>query len=466
MLRLAWVPAALALLVASPARAAFHLALIGEVMTSLGEDASVQFVEIELLFGGQTVTENSVLAAFDANGTYQGDVLVVPADLPATAGAGDRWLMGTAAFETASGLQVDFEFAPGLVPGSGMVCWGAPGLVPPDPATWDHTDPANYVDCVAYGAFTGTPPASVGTPTPLAPDGHSLRRVDETHDNANDFACGDPADPENVAGQTAALDATAPCPAAPALQTRPQQRCIAALNQAAAALAVAQAKELAFCVSGFTRGKVTAGVSGCASSDARVARAAAKLADADARKCDPAELPDFAYEGAAAVEASAGLSATELLDRLWSDVDAAIVARAADEEAARCQAQAATSLAAAYGAFVRAGVKAKKRALATADSGAALAAALDAALAADPKLARARRNAEGQTAKRCARVPEVDVPTRFEGACGAAPAPLDLGRCVADLAFCHACLALEAFDGLDLDCEAVDGDALYGACAP
>ena len=37
----------------------------------------------------------------------------------------------------------------------GMVCWGAPGVVPPNPPTWSHTNRDNFVDCVAYGGYSG-----------------------------------------------------------------------------------------------------------------------------------------------------------------------------------------------------------------------------------------------------------------------------------------------------------------------
>jgi hypothetical protein len=101
-----------------------------------------------------------------------------------------------------------------------MVCWGAPeGLLPPaNPSSWEHDNPANYIDCLAYGTYSGPNPQG-GTPTPLDADGHSLVRIDETDDNATDFACGDPATPTNNAGGSAELEATIPCPepAAPLL---------------------------------------------------------------------------------------------------------------------------------------------------------------------------------------------------------------------------------------------------------
>lgn len=207
--------ASLALLgAAEPAAALFHLAVIDEVMTSYDGDTDVQFVEIRMQTFSQEAVANSVLAVFDASGNYERDALLVPGNV-AQSGPGTRWIMGTPAFETVSGLEVDFEFAPGLVPQSGMICWGAPdsGLVPPaDPESWDHSDPENYVDCIAYGEYDGPTNSFIGDPTPLSPDGHSLQRVAETHDSASDFECGDPASPTNNAGASAALEATIPCP--------------------------------------------------------------------------------------------------------------------------------------------------------------------------------------------------------------------------------------------------------------
>ena len=205
--------AALALLAApQPARALFHIAVINELMTSYDGDPNVQFVEIEMLFGFQTQVSNSVLSIFDATGAFVDEALVVPADID-NDGAGNHWIMGTTALETAAGIQVDFEFPPGLLPESGMVCWGAPGTLPPaDPNSWDHTDPASYVDCVAYGSYTGPTNVHIGTATPISPDGHSLQRISETDDNETDFACGDPADPTNNSEQSGSLAATIPCP--------------------------------------------------------------------------------------------------------------------------------------------------------------------------------------------------------------------------------------------------------------
>ena len=197
-----------------PSGAAFHLAAINEVMTSYGGDSQVQFVEIGMLASGQRFVKNSVLGAFDAGGSYIGDVLVIPANVP-NSGVGVTWLMATAQFQTVTGLAPDFIIPAGLPTAGGMVCWGAPGLIPPLPGSWDHTNPNNYVDCLAYGSYSGPTNVHIGNPTPLDGDGHSLQRTGDTNDNARDFVCADPADPTNNAGAAASLGATTTCAGTP-----------------------------------------------------------------------------------------------------------------------------------------------------------------------------------------------------------------------------------------------------------
>ncbi len=204
-----------------PAHAIFHFMVIDEIMTSYDGDPNVQFVECEMEEFGQNFVTNTVLGAFGATGTYLGDVLIVPTDLlGGVSGRGVRWIMATQAFEDLTGLTPDHIIPPNLPLGSGMICWGAPGLGAsvPDPGSWDHTNPNQYTDCVAYGSYSGPTRAQSGNPTPLSPLGHSLERISETEDNETDFRCGEPATPENnTPDESASLPATTPCPSIPVL---------------------------------------------------------------------------------------------------------------------------------------------------------------------------------------------------------------------------------------------------------
>ncbi|MCH6561440.1 MAG: hypothetical protein IH800_03330 [Myxococcales bacterium] len=191
---LLWVP--------QRARALFHFAVIDEIMTSYGGDPNVQFVEIRMLAISQRFVAGTVLGAFGPSGSHLGNVLVVPGSV-LRSGNGVRWLMGTAQFQAVSGLAPDFIMPAGLPPAGGMVCWGAPGALP--------SNPGSYVDCVAYGSYSGPSNIRIGIPTALNADGHSLVRRSETADNATDFACGDPASPEINSGATVRLAATTSC---------------------------------------------------------------------------------------------------------------------------------------------------------------------------------------------------------------------------------------------------------------
>src|SRR5580765_7732853 len=197
---------------ASPARALFHISAIDEVMMGVNGDATAQYVEVRMLFAAQTSVEHSVLAFFTCDG---GGVSTQIDGLPANlthGGNGVRWSMGTAAFATATGVTPDFTFQPiannamnTFVP-CGMVCWGAPSmslLPPPDPHSWMHSVPNNYVDCVAFGGYSGTTKTSSGTPTNLMPgDGSmSLTRIGSTGNNLADFALEPPTPTNNTLSQ-------------------------------------------------------------------------------------------------------------------------------------------------------------------------------------------------------------------------------------------------------------------------
>lgn len=211
MRQLAILTAALVVLLTPTAsRALFHIATISEVMSGVNGDATVQYVEIRMNAGAQNRVANTRLTAFNCDGTSSQILLLVPTDVP-NAGAGLHWIMATTTFAAKAGITPDYTWDPSMTgnidPTCGMVCWGAPGFLPPMP-TWSATDPNNYVDCLAYGGYTGPTKTSThdgtprsGTPTSLTV-GHgmfSLTRVGAAGNNATDFAFACPTPTNNTA---------------------------------------------------------------------------------------------------------------------------------------------------------------------------------------------------------------------------------------------------------------------------
>ena len=236
------VAALLALLAPVSSRATFHDARINEVMSGIGGTTGNQFVEIRMRTALQSAVANSRLTWFNCNFTSCKVLMQVPFNV-ANNGPNLTWLMGApndGAFFAATGQHAEFYWdsaAPGMSIDRtcGMICWGAPGISVPVPTTWDPGEPNNYVDCVAYGGYTGRaktiPGASLatsGTPdTDPAGDGMamSLTRVADTNNNLTDFqlAAKSPTSngPGNVPTQTSdpCTQAANNCPCTPATTT-------------------------------------------------------------------------------------------------------------------------------------------------------------------------------------------------------------------------------------------------------
>jgi hypothetical protein len=192
------------------ASATFHLMSISEVGAGFGGDPAVQFVELRLESSGQNHLTGTRLTAFAPDGTAT-ELLLADRGVDNGA-AGANVLYATSAFATATGVAPDFVIPAELPTPTGMVCWGAPGVVPPPPAEWDLDKPNNYVDCVAYGGFAAPTRAASGTASSLpAGDGtQSLTRVQGTSltgNNAVDFALATPSACNN-AGECSDLGGT------------------------------------------------------------------------------------------------------------------------------------------------------------------------------------------------------------------------------------------------------------------
>lgn len=184
-----------------PAEATFHIAHINEAMFGVNGDANLQFVEIAMEAPGQNLVHNTRLSAWNADGSFFGVLLLVPSDLPSASQA--RWIMGTPDLFAATGLKPDFTFPVAALSTTGMVCWGAPGAITPDPSTWDPSNPLNYVDCLPYGGYSATNIRNAPATTLGLGDGNlSLTRISTSAppNTSTDFAlrC---ATPENDAMQ-------------------------------------------------------------------------------------------------------------------------------------------------------------------------------------------------------------------------------------------------------------------------
>jgi len=210
------VAVALVLVASMPARAAFHFAVIDELMSGCGVDPTVQFVEMRMFSGGQTVVGGTRLTAFSCDGTTKNVLRLIPSGATLTNGmSGARWIIGSPNFQAAAGIAPDFVMSaadPGIFRDCGQICWGAPvegDFTPPDdPGSWDHTITTNYIDCVAYGPYTGPLDPSSGailTSTPANDGTKSLTRSGNTAFD-NNFALATPT-PTNNTGAAGSLAA-------------------------------------------------------------------------------------------------------------------------------------------------------------------------------------------------------------------------------------------------------------------
>src|SRR5215510_14263277 len=118
MARLATLLASLlVVLTASPASALFQLAHISEVMSGIGGNPALQYVEITVEGDSQNLVSNTRLTAFDCDGSGATVLALLPTDLPSAATSGRSWLMASpddATFFAASGMHPDYIFTPGL----------------------------------------------------------------------------------------------------------------------------------------------------------------------------------------------------------------------------------------------------------------------------------------------------------------------------------------------------------------
>ena len=238
-----------------------------------------------------------------------------------------------------------------------------------------------------------------------------------------------------------------------------------------------QLRENERCLVDFQRGRLIAppmSFDACTTADRRerVDRAMARTAARQGRRCDPLEVPPppFAFTGSATVNLAAVNGALALTYEIFGDspvLDADLVTRDANRETARCQFEMLRRADRLETTVVREVNKAKRRALKdeAVNSEAALELKLQAVFSGNDRIKRARDRLETRVNKRCADLQ--DPPdTIFPGYDCAKPNPNlgDVEDCVVAAARCEACVKINAFDALHLNCDEADDGAPNGSC--
>ena len=168
------------LLLAPAAGATFHEVQVREVYPGSAASPSAEYVELQAWASGQNHVGGHFVRTYDAGG----DVVATspfPADVPQGSNQ-VTMVLATPEAESAFGIVADGPLAPSgqLSPAGGAVCW-------------------ETIDCVAWGAFSGSLPNPAGAPAAPGgiPDGMALRRsidancataLDPTDDHDNSLA--------------------------------------------------------------------------------------------------------------------------------------------------------------------------------------------------------------------------------------------------------------------------------------
>lgn len=166
---------------ATPASADFHLISIREVFPGASAQPDAEYVQLQAYAAGQNVVANHSVTFYGAGGGVLGSE-ALGGNVP---NGQDQMtvLLASAAAESAFGVVADEGMAPNQMdPTGGAVCWAG-------------------LDCVSWGAFSGSLPSAAGSPAAAGgiPDGLAIRRTispgcptlleaaDDRNDGAVDF---------------------------------------------------------------------------------------------------------------------------------------------------------------------------------------------------------------------------------------------------------------------------------------
>jgi hypothetical protein len=237
---------------------------------------------------------------------------------------------------------------------------------------------------------------------------------------------------------------------------------------------VAQLKENERCLMDFQRGKLVSPMTfgDCMTADrnGKVLKAAKKTATREGRRCDPLDVPPrFAYTDSPIVNAATVDGALALTYEIFGGppvLDANLVTRADDKETAKCQLEMLKRAYKLENTVLKEINKAKKQALKdeTVDSGAALELKLRAVLSSNDRINKAQDRLVKGVDRKCA-VLQAAPDTVFSGACGEGDPNLsEVEACAIAASRCEACVKINTFDDLNLDCDQADDQTANGSC--
>lgn len=156
------------------ADASFHLILIVEVYPGAHAFPDAQYVMLQTVAINENFLSGFAIHTFNPDGTPGPDFGVFTTN-PTNTASGARYLMATPQAATLFGLTPD-GVATGRLPfPSGRICW----------ASYAFGCGGSYVDCVAYGAYTGSN-TGFGTPATALVRQRALVR---TNAGAGSFVC-------------------------------------------------------------------------------------------------------------------------------------------------------------------------------------------------------------------------------------------------------------------------------------
>jgi hypothetical protein len=241
----------------------------------------------------------------------------------------------------------------------------------------------------------------------------------------------------------------------------------------------AQLKENERCLRAYQAGNLNQPTyEACINADekGRVQRAEKRTMDREVRKCDSLdEPPPFAYTNWETVNPAAVAGARELVYWIFggppvSDDD--LVTRAENKQLARCQLEMLKRGDRLENIVLKEVNKAKKQAIkdASVTSDAALEAELENVFILNKRITGAQDRLVRHVDRKCS-VLQTPPSTVFPGECGDVDTNSGLSHlrqvevCVIGAARCEACLKINAFDGLDMDCEIADDGVDNGSCS-